>query len=167
MSNADQAIFEEVRLSALREKARLREVELDKRIAAGIGRWEKERGVSFHRYAAEFLTSDKEHPVSENTIYDVLARRNGRRPWDCLIDILFEDDEEFNAWKNERAGFEAPRRKLPAGGEALAQALIEQLHEFGPRGEDAIAKARERAAKAERAEWETTTPLRRVGETSK
>jgi len=162
VSTADQASFEEIRLSALREHARRWELEYDRRLAAAIARWEARRGQSFHRYAAEYLTSDAEHPVSESTVYDWISRRNGRRPPACLDEILFADDDDFNAWKNEQAGFEAPRRKLPASGDALARAYEERLRAFGELGEKAIADARATAGRGEPAEWERTTPVRRI-----
>lgn len=153
-------MFEEIRLSELRAAARLREREEDAQIAAAIVRWEARTGKSFHRHAAEVLTSDEERPVSETTVYDWQARRNGRRPPDGMTNILFAEDDEYNAWKNERAGFEPPRRKLPAGGDALARAYEAKLRGFGENGERAIAEGREEARRAELKERDAKHSIR-------
>lgn len=158
MDGEGQAIFEEVRLSALRERARKREHELDQRVLWAIDLWEQRTRQSFHRYAAEKLTSDKEHPVAETTIYDMLARRNGRRPWWCLVELLFEEVPEFNAWANERNGWEEPKRKLVCNGDSLARAYEDKLREFGPNGERAIAEGREQARQAAQRERDVNPP---------
>lgn len=98
----------------------------------------------------------------QDRIYHWTERRRGQRPPAELLARVHEASEKAMGDYCDARGYERPRRKLPSNSDALARAYEEKLRAFGELGEAAIVDARESAARPEPAEWERTTPMRRI-----
>ena len=121
-----------------RRRARRRAfmLELDDELAAAMARIEKLlNGQDVHKWIAEELTDDEQHPVSVTQVHDWLARRNGRRPPGELIAVVCEADETFNAWWERSGGYEAPKKITRLSWEDERKQYREALLEFGSAGE--------------------------------
>jgi len=119
-----------------RSVARAKHEELDAQLEAALARIEKALGgVDVHKWLADELTDDEEHPVSVTQVYDWLARRNNRRPPAELVLAVCEHDDEFAAWWCASTGFEAPVRLVRVPMERQVADLKRALLEFGSAGE--------------------------------
>lgn len=116
------------------QRARLEN--LDEQLAAALCRIEKTLGgVDVHKWLADELTDDEEHPVSVTQVYDWLARRNNRRPPAELCLVVCAADDEFAAWWSATTGYEAPVRLVRVPPEQQIASLKKALMEFGAAGE--------------------------------
>lgn len=114
------------------------EDDLDAQIEAALKRIElRTPGLDGPKWLAEEITDDAEHPVSSSTIYDMLGRRNGRRPAGEVIAEIYAD-EEFAAWWNTALGYEVPKKLCPLTLEQENALLRRALVEFGSIGEQKL-----------------------------
>ena len=125
----------ESRRKKIAERRRFVE-ELDEQIEAALKRWELLlAGQDAHKVIADEVTDDEEHPVSITTVYDWLARRNGRRPPAEVISVLYEVDAIFAAWWNKRHGYTVPEKLTQLPWEQERALYRKALQEFGAAGE--------------------------------
>lgn len=110
--------------------------ELDEQLTAALARIEKALdGQDVHKWLADELTDDDEHPVSVTQVYDWLARRNHRRPPAELCLVVCQHDDLFAAWWAATTGFEPPVRLVKVPLEKQVADLKRALLEFGSAGE--------------------------------
>lgn len=122
-------------------KQRAFEDELDEHLEFALKRIELGApGLDSAKWLADEITDDPEHQVSPSTIYDMLGRRNGRRPCAEIVAAIYRRDEQFAAWWNTGLGYEVPARLCPLSLEQQNALLRLKLREFGPAGEKKIAE---------------------------
>lgn len=117
------------------------EDQLDENIEGALKRVElRKPGLDGAKWLAEEITDDPEKPVSTTTVYDMLSRRNGRRPCAEIVAALYRADTDFAGWWNTTLGYEVPQRHCPLGLEQQNALLRLKLKEFGAEGERKIAQ---------------------------
>lgn len=108
---------------------------MDEKLADALGRIERGlEGLDVHKFLADRLTDDEQHPVTQNQVHDWLNRRNGRRVPAELVLIVCELDDEFARWWSDAAGLQEPKRKVLLSAEERAEQLEADLLDFGPAG---------------------------------
>jgi hypothetical protein len=132
-----RASFEEARIARERREAQRRYMaELDEQLELALNRIEKTLGgQDVHKWLAEILTDDDEHPVSASQVHDWLSRRGGRRPPVEMIGAVYDADEQFAAWWNKRHGYTVPEKVRQLSDSQENNLLTSALLEFGAAGE--------------------------------
>jgi hypothetical protein len=115
-------------------------LEIDAEREAALLRIEKwlPNGQDVHKWLAEQMTDDPEHPVSVSQVHDWIARRNGRRPPSDMDKIVCKADEKFNAYWNSSNDYEVPKRRELVPVEVKYERALKKLARLGEIGEQII-----------------------------
>lgn len=147
INEAEKALAERLSRRTIR-RAFLRD--LDGQLTAALARIESTlQGQDVHKWLADELTDDEEHPVSVTQVYDWLSRRNGRRPPAELVHVVAEHDALFMAWWCESSGYERPSPISRLSPEEQVEEYRRQLRALGDVGARLDAEVQARIARGE------------------